>query len=179
MLSVNGATRAPLLRGSGTATLVFGYTVQAGDTDTNGIWIGPSDRTREGARNGEPRTGTITSVATDLAADLTHGEVGTQSGHKVNGSLTPPDTNTAPVITTTSPLETPGERDRGGDRGGGPDGDGHDHGRRRAGLPAEMVRRLSGHSPRVGASDVLDGRSAVSVVRHSDEFRDAGVMERG
>ncbi len=59
------------------------------------------------------------------------------------------------------------------------DGDGHDHGRRRAGLPAEMVRRLSGHSPRVGASDVLDGRSAVSVVRHSDEFRDAGVIERG
>ena len=107
LLSVNGATRAPLLRGSGTATLVFGYTVQAGDTDTNGIWIGPSDRTREGARHGEPRTGTITSVATDLAADLTHGEVGTQSGHKVDGSLTPPDTNITPVIATTPPLETP------------------------------------------------------------------------
>ena len=40
VLSVGGATRAPLLRGSGTATLVFGYTVALGDEDDNGIWIG-------------------------------------------------------------------------------------------------------------------------------------------
>ena len=40
VLSVGGARRAPLLRGSGTATLVFGYTVQTGDEDTDGIWIG-------------------------------------------------------------------------------------------------------------------------------------------
>ena len=31
VLSVGGAKRAPLLRGSGTATLVFGYTVLAAD----------------------------------------------------------------------------------------------------------------------------------------------------
>ena len=85
-VSVSGAKRAPLLSGSGTATLVFGYTVQAGDSDDNGIWIGDQDKTLVGNRNGEPQTGTITSVATSLEADLTHGELGTQSGHKVNGS---------------------------------------------------------------------------------------------
>ena len=86
VLSVAGRKRAPLLRGSGTATLVFGYTVLAGDRDTDGIWMGDQDKTLVGNRNGEPQTGAITSVATTLAADLTHGELGTQSGHKVDGS---------------------------------------------------------------------------------------------
>ena len=107
VLSVGDRKRAPLVRGSGTATLVFGYTVLAGDSDDDGIWIGDQDRTLVGDRDGDPQNGAITSVATDLAAVLTHGEVGTQSGHKVNGSLTPPAANTAPVITTTSPVETP------------------------------------------------------------------------
>ena len=87
VLSVGGAKRAPLLRGSGTATLVFGYTVQAGDSDDNGIWIGASGRTLDGDRNGDPQTGAITSVATSAAADLTHNQLGEQSGHKVDGSL--------------------------------------------------------------------------------------------
>ena len=100
VLSVGGAKRAPLLRGSGTATLVFGYTVQAGDTDTDGIWIGDQDRTLVGNRNGNPQNGEITSVA-GVAADLTHGGLGTLSGHKVDGSP-----NTAPAIATTSPVET-------------------------------------------------------------------------
>ena len=95
VLSVSGAKRAPLLRGSGTNTLVFGYTVQAGDSETNGIWIGPSDQTLEGNRNGNPQNGAITSAITGLAAVLAHGEVGTQSGHKVNGSLTPPEVTIA------------------------------------------------------------------------------------
>ena len=43
-----------------------------------------------GNRGGDAQTGLITSVATDDAADLTHAEVGTLSGHKVDGSLTPP-----------------------------------------------------------------------------------------
>ena len=86
-LSVAGAKGAPLLRGSGTATLVFGYTVLAADTDDDGIWIGDQDRTLVGNRNANPQTGTITSVATGRAAVLTHGQIGTLSGHKVNGSL--------------------------------------------------------------------------------------------
>ena len=89
VLSVSGNRRAPLLRGSGTTTLVFGYTVQTADSDTNGIWIGPSDRTLVGNRNGDPQNGAITSVDTSEEANLTHDEIGQQSGHKVDGSLTP------------------------------------------------------------------------------------------
>ena len=105
VLSVVGAKRAPLLRGSGTNQLVFGYTVEPGDEDNNGIWIGDQSRTLVGNREGDPQNGAITRVATGLAAGLTHGGLGTQSGHKVDGSLTPP--NIAPGITTTSPVETP------------------------------------------------------------------------
>ena len=86
VLSVGGAKSAPLLRGSGTETLVFGYTVLAADEDTDGIWIGDQSRTLVGNRNGDPQNGTITSVATGVAAGLTHSQLGTQSGHKVDGS---------------------------------------------------------------------------------------------
>ena len=78
VLSVGGAKRAPLLRGSGTTTLVFGYTVQTGDSDDDGIWIGDQDRTLVGNRNGDPQNGTITSETTDVEADLTHAELGQQ-----------------------------------------------------------------------------------------------------
>ena len=90
VLSVNGAKRAPLLGGSGTETLVFGYVVQAEDTDDNGIWIGDQDRTLVGDRNSNPQNGAITSVATSLPADITHGQLGELAGHKVDGSLAPP-----------------------------------------------------------------------------------------
>ena len=86
VLSVAGAKRAPLVRGSGTATLVFGYTVVSSDEDDDGIWIGDQDRTLVGNRNGDPQNGTITSLATSTAADLTHAELGQQSDHKVDGS---------------------------------------------------------------------------------------------
>ena len=89
VLSVAGDERAPLLRGSGTETLVFGYIVQAGDNDTDGIWIGDQDRTLDGNRIGNPQNGAITSVATGRAALLTHGALGIQGGHNVDGSLTP------------------------------------------------------------------------------------------
>ena len=93
VISVSGMRRAALLRGSGTDKLVFGYTVQAGDSDGDGIWIGDQDRTLVGNRGGAPQDGAITSVATGRAANLTHGGLGTQSGHKVDGSLTPPSTD--------------------------------------------------------------------------------------
>ena len=86
VLSVGGARRAPLVDGSGTATLVFGYTVVSSDEDTNGIWIGDETRTLVGNRNGEAQNGEITSVATGAAANLDHTELGTESGHKVDGS---------------------------------------------------------------------------------------------
>ena len=102
VLSVAGAKRAPLVRGSGTATLVFGYTVLAADADDNGIWIGDQSRTLVGNRNSNPQNGTITSVPTGTAADLTHSQLGQQSGHKVNGSLTPPPPETPTLSSATA-----------------------------------------------------------------------------
>ena len=72
--------RAALLSGSGTTALVFSYTVVVGDVDDNGIWAGDQDRTikLEG--------GTIQSTVGGLDAVLTHLEVSTKIGHKVNGA---------------------------------------------------------------------------------------------
>ena len=86
VLSVDGDKRARLLRGLGTETLAFGYTVVSGDDDDNGIWIGNEDRTLVGDRHGMTQHGAITSEATSTAADLTHSELGQQSDHKVDGS---------------------------------------------------------------------------------------------
>ena len=69
VLSVAGGKRAPLVSGSGTATLVFGYTVADDDADDNGIWIGDETGTLVGNRGGEPQAGAITSVATGAAAN--------------------------------------------------------------------------------------------------------------
>ena len=90
VLSVGSAKRARLLRDNDTTKLVFGYTVQAGDEDDNGIWIGDHDRTLVGNRRGDPQNGEITSLATGRAADLRHGDLRTQSGHKVNGDIVTP-----------------------------------------------------------------------------------------
>ena len=107
VLSVGGDdTRAPLLRGSGTATLVFGYTVVSSDDDDDGIWIGDQDRTLVGNRNGNPQNGTIKSVATSTAADLTHAELGTDADHKVDGSQTA--ANTALLGITVNGTSIPG-----------------------------------------------------------------------
>ena len=101
-LNVSGDRSAPLVRGSGTATLVFGYTVVSSDEDDDGIWIGDQDRTLVGARRLMAQSGTITSLATSTAADLTHSELGQQSDHKVDGSRTPD--NNAPVFTSSASL---------------------------------------------------------------------------
>ena len=98
VLSVSGPKRAPLLRGSGTKKLVFGYTVVASDDDDSGIWIGDQDRTLVGNRNGDPQNGEITSAVTDRAVDLDHDSPGVLSGHKVDGSRT--TDNVAPSFTS-------------------------------------------------------------------------------
>ena len=98
VLSVAGARRAPLLRGSGTNQLVFGYTVQAGDDDDDGIWIGDQDRTLVGNRDGNPQNGAVTSVADATAAMLDHSLVGQLSGHRVDGGRTPPRLSVAGAV---------------------------------------------------------------------------------
>ena len=74
---------AALSSGSGMTTLVFSYTVVAGDMDTDGIWIGNHDRTIK-LDTGDAIRGT----GGGLDAVLTHAQEGTQSGHKVNGEAT-------------------------------------------------------------------------------------------
>ena len=80
---------ATLLSGSGTTALVFGYTVVAADDDDNGIWI-PANALML-------NSGTIRDSANNNA-DVTHEQLGTLSGHKVDGSIDPPDT-TPPTVT--------------------------------------------------------------------------------
>ena len=89
-LNVGGAGRwADYAGGSGGEELRFAYVVQAGDTDGNGIEI-TADRL---ALNG----GTIQIASGGgIDADLDHDGKGTQGGHKVNGTLTPPAPNTPP-----------------------------------------------------------------------------------
>ena len=85
--------------GTGTTELVFAYTVQAGDSDNHGIWI----QGEEGTRDGAIILGSdeyIRTSDTTLDADLTHNDLGTQSGHKVDGSISINDT-TAPALKTT------------------------------------------------------------------------------
>ena len=72
--------------GTGSEELVFAYTVQAGDRDTNGIYIQGNELQLNG--------GTIQGMDDDVAADLDYATIGTQSGHEVDGSLS--TTNTAP-----------------------------------------------------------------------------------
>ena len=107
VLSVGGAKRAPLLRGSGTATLVFGYTVLAGDRDDDGIWIGDQDRTLVGDRISNLQNGTIARVGTSVAADLTHDELGVLSGHKVDGSQRSTDATLSALVVTYGSSEVP------------------------------------------------------------------------
>ena len=73
--------------GNGNEALVFAYTVQAGDKDTNGIYIAADDLELNG--------GTIqSSGGTD--ATLAYTQPGTQSGHKVDG------VRPTPVLAATS-----------------------------------------------------------------------------
>ena len=82
--------QARLARGSGTDELVFAYTVQSGDTDTNGIWIADPDNANHPTLSLD--TGqSITSALSGLEALLEHDSPGTQGDHKVDGSLTAAD----------------------------------------------------------------------------------------
>ena len=89
-ISVSGPRRAPLKTGNGTTELVFAYTVQADDTDTNGIWIG--DPGHDTIPTFDLQTGqSVVGAVSGLRADLDHDEEGTQGDHKVDGSLTAAD----------------------------------------------------------------------------------------
>ena len=105
-LGNRGATRkvdAAYESGSGTAALVFGYMVQEGDEDNNGIFLVDGDALGRAGPVALEAGEAITALGGGLAADLSSSVRGTQRGHKVDGSRAldaprPPDegrTNTA------------------------------------------------------------------------------------
>ena len=86
---VSVAKRALYMTGSGTTELVFEYTVLPTDVDNNGIWIEANALKLDSddmIQDGDSNTLTVTHVAP-----------GGQSSHKVDGSRTPPGSNTAPT----------------------------------------------------------------------------------
>ena len=84
-ISAGGEKLASLTRGSGTTELVFGYTVQFGDADDNGIWIGSHDHDSNPTFRLDSDDA-ITGAVTGHDADLAHDEIGQQNGHKVSGA---------------------------------------------------------------------------------------------
>ena len=86
-------------RGSGTNTIVFGYTVQPDDSDTNGISV------RNGGYNDDGSTygfWNITARGTNKAAYKKFSGLSNQSGHKVDGGLGPRVTDVSVASTPSS-----------------------------------------------------------------------------
>ena len=86
---------------SSPTTIVFTYTVQAGDRDNNGIWIGDHSRTFMLDANDRIRT-----ASQQIDIDRSHPEKGTHDGHKVDGSLgaptVPPDPTAPTLVSATA-----------------------------------------------------------------------------
>ena len=86
---------------SSPTTIVFTYTVQAGDRDNNGIWIGDHSRTFMLDANDRIRT-----APQQIDIDRTHPEKSTHADHKVNGSLgaptVPPDPTAPTLVSATA-----------------------------------------------------------------------------
>ena len=86
---------------SSPTTMAFAYTVQAGDMDSDGIWIGTHSRTFMLDVNDRIRT-----ASQQIDIDRSHPEKGTLAGHKVNGSLgaptVPPDPTAPTLVSATA-----------------------------------------------------------------------------
>ena len=86
---------------SSATTMVFAYTVQAGDMDSDGIWIGTHSRTFMLDVNDRIRT-----ASQQIDIDRSHPEYGTHADHKVNGSLgaptVPPDPTAPTLVSATA-----------------------------------------------------------------------------
>ena len=110
-ISAGGAKKARLARGNGTTELVFAYTVQAGDEDDNGIWIGHPDHDDNPTFDLQADQ-SVVGADSGRAALLEHSEAGTQGDHKVDGSLTGADATLSSLTLsggiTLVPAFTPG-----------------------------------------------------------------------
>ena len=95
-------TPAPYARGSGTTELVFAYTVQATDSDDEGIFLREEVRDGTSAVVLEAGESIVETDDGTTNAYLINPGLGTQSGHQVDGSQSPPDT-TAPTVSYSPP----------------------------------------------------------------------------
>ena len=75
--------------GSGTNTLVFGYTVQARDLDTDGISV-ENSYVQVGVRHGWGGSGTVKVKGTDVVVPPNFTGLSSQAGHRVSGQPYPP-----------------------------------------------------------------------------------------
>ena len=86
---------------SSATTMAFAYTVQAGDMDSDGIWIGNHSRTFMLDANDRIRT-----ASQQIDIDRSHPEYGTHAAHKVDGSLgaptVPPDPTAPTLVSATA-----------------------------------------------------------------------------
>ena len=97
-LTIGTTTRqASYASGTGTTSLTFGYRVQTGDEDTDGISVGPSALTLNG--------GTIKNAGEDVSAILALGShaISNDGLHKVDGAV-----ETAPAVSGVSVFSAPG-----------------------------------------------------------------------
>ena len=97
-LAVGTHTRqAAYVRGSGTGQLVFEYTVQAGDADSDGIAIAADSLALAGG-------GIADADANGMAALLGHPALAAQAAHRVDGSLTHAFDPAAGICGRTAPV---------------------------------------------------------------------------
>ena len=80
---------ASYLRGSGSNTLVFGYTVKSDDRDGNGISMDGGYQDSNDTWHNFVNHTAVTAVGTDMVAYRVYRGLDQQSGHKVDGSLMP------------------------------------------------------------------------------------------
>ena len=76
--------RAAYTSGTGTKVIVFRYTILAADNDPSGIWIG--DQTRTFKLDADD---SIQGVSNSLDAVFNHAGLSTQTGHKIDNTITP------------------------------------------------------------------------------------------
>ena len=84
-ISIGPEAAAPYDSGSDTTMLVFAYTVQDGDADDSGIWIGNGDQTFS-----LDADDSIKQMNTDIDASLTHQQLGQLPSHKIKTADNPP-----------------------------------------------------------------------------------------
>ena len=119
--SLSGRVGARLVSGNNTPTLVFAYTVQSGDSDSNGIFTlnQTGDNQAFEFVTGQSIVSAVTGAADLDAADLDGMERrGTRSGHKVDGNRTGADATLSALYAITVTREPDTHRPVGGLRQG-------------------------------------------------------------